>query len=159
MDHVAIMAPRLGLIDHILSGLKTIETRWYKNKSVPFNKIKVGDVVYFKDSGGPVRAQATVSDVRQYDHLDIGQCQRIIDEFGAPGLADIQNTDVSSWSPGKNYAILIFLKTPKTVAPFNINKTGFGSGCAWITLENIDTIRKAKPSGSKAVMRRSVKPL
>jgi ASC-1-like (ASCH) protein len=141
MDHVAIMNKKLALIDHILSGQKTIETRWYKNKSAPYNKISSEDTIYFKDSGGSVRARAVVAKVQQYSSLTPEKCQQLTNEYGGRGLADFQNLDASSWSIGKNYAVLIFLKNVEKLKPFNIDKTGFGTGCAWITLKNIDTIR------------------
>lgn len=141
MDHVAIMNTKLGLIDRILSSKKTIETRWYKNKSAPYDKIKIGDRIYFKDSGGLVRASALVNKVLQFSNLNLKTSQEIVDKYGSVGQIDIQNHNVSSWAQGKKYAILIWLEDVKSLEPFQINKKGFGSGCAWITLENIDTIR------------------
>jgi len=35
MDHIAIMNPKLKLIDKTLSGEKKVESRWLKNKSAP----------------------------------------------------------------------------------------------------------------------------
>lgn len=51
MHHVAIMKPSWKLIPKILSGEKTIESRWYQTRRAPWNGIAAGDVVYFKDSG------------------------------------------------------------------------------------------------------------
>lgn len=65
MHHIAIMNPKV-LIDKILSGEKTIETRWYLNRRDPWNKIHTGDTVFFKDSGGLVRAKATVEKVLHF---------------------------------------------------------------------------------------------
>ena len=55
MQHLAIMKKSWNLTDKILTGKKKIESRWYKNKYKPWNKIKTEDVVYFKDSGIPVK--------------------------------------------------------------------------------------------------------
>jgi len=52
-----------GLLPKILTGEKTIESRWYKNKCSPWGKIKRGDVVYFKNSGEPVTIKAEVSKI------------------------------------------------------------------------------------------------
>jgi len=41
-------------------GEKQIESRWYVNKINPWNKVKVGDTVYFKNSGDPVTAKVRV---------------------------------------------------------------------------------------------------
>jgi ASC-1-like (ASCH) protein len=141
MDHVAIMNKKQGLIDRILSGKKTIETRWYKNKSIPWDKICVGDRIFFKDSGASVRAMAEVKKVRQYENLNIKMSQKIVDEYGDEGLIDIQNKNAEDWASGKRYAILIWLKNVKAVKAFSINKKGFGSASAWISINNIDIIK------------------
>jgi len=39
MDHVAIMNKKWKLIDSIIVGQKTIESRWYKFKRDPWNEI------------------------------------------------------------------------------------------------------------------------
>ena len=142
MDHVAIMNKRQGLIDRILTGKKTIETRWYKNKSIPWDKIKVGDRIFFKDSGGSVRVAAKVNKIKQFENLDLKMSQKIVDEYGDEGLIDIQNKNVGEWAVGKKYAILIWLKDIKAVKTFSINKKGYGSASAWISVENVDTIRR-----------------
>ena len=67
MDHVAIMNKKMGLIDKVLDGRKTIESRWYKNRTAPWGKIKKGDTIYFKDSGGPIRARAEVKKVKFFE--------------------------------------------------------------------------------------------
>jgi hypothetical protein len=41
----------------------------------------------------------------------------------------------------KNYCILIFLKDVKSVEPFNVSKEGFGNACAWMCVDNIDSIK------------------
>ena len=40
MEHLAIMRKSWNLTNKILTGEKKIESRWYKNKYVPWNKIK-----------------------------------------------------------------------------------------------------------------------
>ncbi len=120
MNHVAIMNKRFGdLIPKILSGEKKIESRWSKNKISPWNKIKVGDVVYFKNSGGPVVAMAEVSRVEQFEKKEFEKAKKL---FPVP----------DEWTRGKNYCVLIWLMNPKKVSPFKINKSGFGSAAAWL---------------------------
>jgi|SRR3989344_4353887 len=125
MDHVAIMNPKLKLINKILSGEKKIESRWLKNKSAPWGKVKAGDRVYFKDSGGPVRVAAEVEKVEQFTDLE--------------KAAKIFGDD--SWKKDKNYCVLIWLKNPKKVEPFIINKSGFGSPAAWLCVGDINSIK------------------
>ncbi|PIR02665.1 MAG: hypothetical protein COV62_00890, partial [Candidatus Nealsonbacteria bacterium CG11_big_fil_rev_8_21_14_0_20_35_11] len=42
----------------------------------------------------------------------------------------------------KKYCILIFLRDPQRIKPFEINKKGFGMMSAWITMKKIDDIKR-----------------
>ena len=65
--HVAIMRRSWGLLEKILSGEKTIESRWYMQKSEPWESIDAGDIIYFKNSGAPVTLSASVDKVLQFE--------------------------------------------------------------------------------------------
>lgn len=84
--HIAIMRKSWGLTDKILSGEKKIESRWYLNRYVPWDRIKTGDTVYFKDSGEPVRIKATVSQVMQYDNLNPDKVRELLNKYGSDRL-------------------------------------------------------------------------
>ncbi len=60
--HLAILHKRY--LDAILAGRKTIESRLSRTRRAPFGCVRRGDAVYFKETGGPVRARARVSRVR-----------------------------------------------------------------------------------------------
>lgn len=99
MDHVAIMSKASGFIDKILSGHKTIESRWYATRRPPWDRVHAGDTVYFKYSGGAgerVKVRATVDRVQQFENIDQdGAAQRILDQHGA----HIFGTDTSATAP------------------------------------------------------------
>lgn len=139
MDHVAIMTPSWKLIPKILSGEKSIESRWYQTRRAPWNTISIGDRIFFKDSGKPIAAKATVSRVWQFEIGSTNDAENIVAEFG--DRICIVNADVKSWGKLPKYCILIELSDPKLIAPFAINKKGFGAGVAWITVDSIDKIR------------------
>lgn len=133
------MSKQFGdLISKILNNQKTVESRWSKNKIVPYNKINPGDTVYFKNSGGSVIAKATVSKVLQFDNLNHEKFEYIIENFGKQIY--LKNIKYDAWYRSKNYVTLIFLTNPQTVKPFKIDKSGFGSACAWLTVSNINSI-------------------
>ena len=125
VEHVAVMNPKLGLIEKILSGEKTIESRWLKNKSAPWGKVMAGDRIYFKNSGGPVTVVAEAEKV-----MELTDLRKAIKIFGS-----------GEWANGKNYCVLIWLKNPRKIQPFRIDKTGFGNGAAWLCVENIEKIK------------------
>ena len=143
MDHVAIMRKNWHLIPKILSGEKTIESRWYMSKFAPWNRIKAGETIYFKNAGEPVTVKATVDRVFQYENYDQYQLQCILDLYGgSKGICFYSPLpEVFEWAKNRKYCLLIFLKNPQKIPPFEIDKTGFGNACAWLTVPQIDQIR------------------
>jgi len=141
MEHVAIMKKSWGLLPKILSGEKKIESRWYKNKYSPWDKIKQDDFVYFKDSGCPVSLKAEVEKVIQVSDLNSERVREILNKYGKEdGIEDISK--FFELFKDKKYCMLIFLRKPQKIEPFDINKKGFGAMSAWITVENINQIKK-----------------
>ena len=142
MDHVAIMKKSWGLTQKILSGQKKIESRWYKSKCAPWGKIGKGDTVYFKDSGEPVSIKAKVEKVVSFSDLTTEKVRQILDEYGNDdGIGKDKIKEFFELFKNKNYCLLIFLKNPKQIDPFEIDKTGFGMMSAWLSVGNIDKIR------------------
>src|SRR2546425_598520 len=139
MHHVAIMKKSWGLIPKIISGEKTVESRWYKAKRTPWDKARAGDAVFFKNAGEPVMARAKISKVLQLEVKGLGDARRIIKEYGR--RLRLVESDPKKWDTLPKYCILIFLSNPRAVKPvFNIDKRGFGTGAAWISVENIGRI-------------------
>lgn len=142
MQHLAIMKPQWGFLPKILAGQKTIESRWYLNRSAPWDKISIGDSVYFKDSGQPVSARAFVSNVIQFADLAPARVKGILDQFGAAdGISKSEIPVFYERFKTKRYCTLIFLKQAHEIEPFDIDKTGFGSQAAWITAPSIRALR------------------
>lgn len=82
MIHIAIMRKSWGLTDKILTGEKKIESRWYLNRSRPWNNIGNNDTVYFKDSGSPIKLRAVVDQVVQFDNLTPNKVSEILNRGG-----------------------------------------------------------------------------
>lgn len=109
----------------IISGEKTIESRFYNSRRAPWGKIKAGDRVFFKNSGEPVTVLASVSKVL----------------FNAPNLEDYKKEICLDPLPNKNFSILIFLTKVHKTKPFEVNKKGFGTMSAWLIVDDIDKIK------------------
>lgn len=142
--HVAIMRKSWGLVPRILSGEKTIESRWYKNKIRPWGQIFPGDTVYFKNTGEPVSVKARVSKVLQFDNLTPQKSKAILDRYGEKDLGISTNPppDLQNYFKNKRYCLFIFIDQVQRVKPFEIDKTGFGVMCAWLTVDKIAKIKK-----------------
>jgi len=136
MHHVAIMRKSWGLTQKVLSGEKKIESRWYKTKRAPWDKISAGDVVFFKE-GKFVSVKADVESVLQFS-LTPEKVKEILDKYGGK----IGAGDVYDLYKDKKYCILVFLKNPQKIEPFDINKKGFGLMSAWLTVEDVTSLRK-----------------
>lgn len=142
-DHVAIMKKSWGLTQKILTGQKKIESRWYKARYPPWGKIKTGDIVYFKDSGAPITIKAEVDRVLQFDNLTPNKIKEILDGYGEhDGLEASDLPRYFELFKDKKYCMLIFLRNVQKTMPFEIDKTGFGTMAAWLTMPSIDAIRR-----------------
>ena len=138
MDHIAILDKKRKLLPKIISGEKTIESRWYQTKRTPWHNIKKDDTVYFKDSGERVTARARVKDVLFFDELNKEKVQKILQKFGK--AICMETLEYTSYYDKKKYCILIFLEDVSEIKPFDIDKTGFGNACAWMTVKDIKKI-------------------
>ena len=131
-----------GLTEKILMGQKKIESRWYKAKVAPWDRIKEGEVIYFKNSGEPVTLKAEVEKVLQFSNLTQDKVKGILTEYGElDGIENNQINDFYHFFKDKNYCMLIFLTNPQKVKPFNIDKTGFGMMSAWLMVDDIEKIK------------------
>ncbi|MDP3947762.1 MAG: hypothetical protein Q8Q41_03675 [bacterium] len=142
MEHVAIMKKSWGLTEKILNGRKKIESRWYRAKYAPWDRITFGDTVYFKNASEPVKLSAEVEKVIQFSNLTSDRVKEILEEYGeADGIEKGQISGFFERFKDKKYCILIFLKNPHGIKPFEIDKTGFGAMSAWITVDSVSKIR------------------
>lgn len=143
MDHLAIMNKKKGYLEKVASGEKTIESRWYVNRISPWNKIQKGETVWFKNSGEKVTLKAMVTEVIQFDSLTTKKILEILKTYGKQiGFKKNECKNFAENSLNKHYCILVFLKSPELVKPFAICKEGFGTPNAWISVENINNIKK-----------------
>lgn len=140
MHHVAIMKKSWKLIPKVLSGEKTIESRWYQTRRAPWNTVKEGDTIYFKNGGEPVIAKAQVSSVLQFEINSASDCKKIVEKYGKQ--IGLLNLNPKTWGKLPKYCILVRLTSQEKVKPFEINKTGFGNACAWMAVPHISHIKQ-----------------
>lgn len=150
--HVAIMKKEWGLVEKILTGEKKIESRWYSNRSRPWDTIAAGDMVYFKNTGEPVSLVAKVASVKQFAHLSPTLVDQLLDRYGQDdGITKDQLPIFKARFRTKNYCLLIFLQSVHKVKPFHIDKRGFGAMAAWLTVECIDEIKLRVNTGKRMI--------
>ncbi len=140
MDHVAILDKKRKLLAKILSGEKTIESRWYMQKRVPWDRIKSGETIYFKDSGELVSVRAKVVEVMQF-YLPQTNVSELLQKYGKEiCFTEPDFSKKVAWCSERKYCILIKLAQVQKIQPFDIDKKGFGLMAAWITVDTIQNI-------------------
>lgn len=114
-------------LTYMLDGKKTIESRFSKNKILPYNKISKDDIVIVKRSSGDVLAYFTIKEILFFDLSIIS-----IDEIRLKYHKQLC-VDENFWITKKNsnYATLIFIDKIVKLKPFHINKKGMQT---WIKL-------------------------
>ena len=137
MDHIAIMAPSWKMIDKILSGEKTVESRWSQQRRAPWNRISTGDTVYFAESGR-IKASATVADVSQYEITSDRQRHQLLRD-NASALA-VAPEAFYTYIEKSKYVVFITLKNIKPEPNISFKKKEFGPRATWITITNINKI-------------------
>ncbi len=112
----------------ILDGTKTIESRFTKNKPKIFRKVHPGDILFLKESAGPVRATATVKNVRWFENLDPRKISQLQSEYN-----DRIKGESKYWlgKTDARFGFLVWLNNVRQITPVNINKKDWR---AWVLL-------------------------
>ncbi|MBL7722748.1 MAG: hypothetical protein JNK27_01300 [Chitinophagaceae bacterium] len=117
--HLAIFnEPFLSLI---YGKQKKIESRFSMNKRTPFEKVRKGDVIILKESGGLVTGVFVAGDVN-YFRIANKKTLEVIETNYAEGICS--NADANFWkSRAKSkYVTLIEVKKVKKIFPFKSEK-------------------------------------
>ena len=127
--HLAIIVQ--PYLSRILSGEKTIESRYSINSIAPYKKIKAGDIVLLKKSGGGVFAVFEAGKVRYFSISNQGDLEKIRNDYN-----DQLKIDENFWEVKKDckYATLIDINRLWEIPQFKVCKQ---NRAAWVTLGSI----------------------
>lgn len=129
--HLAILTQ--PWLDLILDGKKTIESRFTKIRCAPYGKVYAGNLVYLKESGGPIKGQFTVSKVETYTDLTSEILHKINGRYHRHIFVDPQFQGFwKKWTASK-YATL--LHVDDVVAYRNPVPFPKKDGRAWVLLD------------------------
>mgnify|MGYP001582446663 CR=1 FL=1 len=127
--HLAIFKGEAG--ERILSGKKTIESRFSRVKNPPFGLIGSGDLVYIKPSGKEIIGQFRVKKVIFFDGLDTLDLEELKKRYGKE-----LSEDMEYWEKNKTprYCSLIFIGDSSRfiTSPIKIPKKDLRG---WVVLE------------------------
>ena len=79
--HLAVVHKRY--LDMILAGTKAAEARLTKTRREPYTSLQAGETIYFKQSGGPIRARARAARVHRFELTSPRDIQRLRRRFEA----------------------------------------------------------------------------
>ncbi len=127
MKHIAIL--RQPFFDMVLSGEKTIESRWAMNRIAPYGKVSVGDEILLKETGQCVTAIAKVKKV-QFFELTPEKVEEIRVKFGK----QIGTDRFQDWQSTleKKYCTLIWLEDVRKIEPLKVPRS---NGAGWLVLK------------------------
>lgn len=114
--HLAIFAePFLTLV---LTGVKTTESRFSRNRCAPFGEVFDGDIILLKEVSGPICGLALAMRTEYYD-LGAEPLDRIRDRYGAVICAD-----EAFWEERRDaaYATVIELGKPTSIGALFCDK-------------------------------------
>lgn len=128
MKHIAIL--RQPFFDMVLSGEKTIESRWSFNKIAPYGKIKQGDEIFLKLTGKPVTAKTKAKFVQFFELTP-----QLVEEIRVKYGKQIGTDKFEDWQStlNKKYCTLIWLDEIERVEPLQVPKS---NGAGWIVLKD-----------------------
>lgn len=128
--HIAIM--REPYLTRVLAGEKTIESRFLRVRSAPYDRVSIGDAIGLKRVGGPIVAVAPVMAVRQYADLTPERIAALVAQFGADLRLD---PDFIAHIRDRRYAVLIWLGTLRRLpTPIHYAKRDLRG---WVTLDAV----------------------
>ena len=128
MQHIAIL--KQPFFDMVLSGEKTIESRWSMVKVAPYKKVSVVDKILLKETGKDVTATANVKKVQFYELTP-----EIVEDIRIKYGKQIGSDKFEDWKSTlqKKYCTLIWLDEVTPVAPIKVKRS---NGAGWIVLKD-----------------------
>ena len=115
-------------IDAILTGRKTVESRFYQTKHKWLSQVGTGDKLFLKVTSGPVMATATIADVNRFDNLNTRLIAALKKQYNQQILGDDQYWQEKIRS---QFGILVWLKDVRPITPRLIIKADWR---AWVVL-------------------------
>lgn len=122
--HLAIMNKQT--IEAILSGRKTVETRFSKHKIPPFGQVSAGDLIYMKPPGEDIIGQCRVKKVFNFEGLTSNDMEKLFVDYGKQIGIGVKEED-EKYFQGKrdsSYGTLIFISESERfiTSPVKIKK-------------------------------------
>ena len=116
-SHIAVFEKEI--LKKVMNGEKKIESRFSKNKIAPYDSIQEGDVIFFKETSGPIIGKAIAKKIKFFSNLDKSKIQILKSQYQS-----VLCTTDNFWNKkiDSSYATLISLQEIKEIEPIIIEK-------------------------------------
>ncbi len=138
MDHVVFLNKKSNSLGKILSGEKRAEARYSAGRRIPYNRVALGDQLYFKAAGEKIRASAPVIRVLFADALTPDSMAKILAEHNS--VMCLGDSELAAACKKRCLSIIFFGEICE-IPGFDIDKSLFGAMDDWISVEEIQKIR------------------
>lgn len=140
MQHVVYTETKAGELEKLLSGEKSMITRSSSDRQVPYDKVKVGETLFFLRNNGEglIRAKATVSSAIFSEKLTKVKSNELLNKHQEH--LQLSEEQIKRWG-GKRYVVIIGVEKVIRLSPFDINKAKFGNMDDWIIVKDIEKIK------------------
>lgn len=125
--HLAIM--NQPYLNYILSGKKSIESRFTKVRCSPFREVNNGDILILKESSGDIVAISSIKKVEYYGNLSKNETFEILIKYQSQLAID---KDFIEMKKESKYVSLFYIDKTITIPPIKLKKS---DRRAWVNLK------------------------
>jgi hypothetical protein len=140
MDHIVYLDKKAKELDNLIAGKKTMIIRGAMGRKMPYERVDIGDTLYFTENNGDgiVKAVAQVSDTIFTDKLEPEESIAIVEKLQPMLQLD---TKLNKRFAGKRYLCLIGIENFREIEPFAFDKSDFCNMDDWLRVENIEKVK------------------
>ena len=140
MDHVVYLDAKANEMESLIDGKKTMIIRGATGRKMPYGRVNNGDVLYFinNNAEGVIKAKAKAKKVINSEKMSKEESVALVQGY----LHKLHLTDkqFKRWA-GKRYIVLIEVEEVEQLAPFPIEKSGYGNMDDWLPVEDINRVK------------------
>ena len=140
MDHVVYVDAKANEMDCLINNEKTMIIRGAAGRKLPYDRVFANDVLYFinNNAEGSVKAKGVVKTVMNSPKMSKDESIHLVEENQDKLRLTAKQT--KRWA-GKRYLVLIEVENVVGIAPFPIDKSGYGTMDDWLPVEDIESVK------------------
>lgn len=140
MDHIVYLDTKAKEMENLISGKKTMIVRGATGRKLPYNRVSIGDVLYFinNNAEGKVKAKADVTSVFNSDKMTKDESIALVEKQQTK--LQLSDAQLKRWA-GKRYIVLIEIDKIKEIKSFPIDKRNYKNMDDWLLVDDINKVK------------------